>query len=129
MPEAPLQPLNTARVPRLDDEGFAGLDAQERLVAPVEGVLPGLVARDPLHGSSPWVGPGSVSARPRSSRNIPNSTLRICSSFFTLELSGNPIRAILRLPDLLYSACKLGPVGYEIIGGYLQARVVSSTLS
>ena len=42
-----------ARVVGLDLERLAGLDPEERLVAPVEGVLPRLLACDALHGQSP----------------------------------------------------------------------------
>src|SRR5262249_53988209 len=37
--------------PGLDPEGLARADAQQRLVAPVEGVLAGLLADDALHGT------------------------------------------------------------------------------
>ena len=38
-----------AGVVRFDLETFAGLDAQQRLVFPVEGVLAGVFAQDSLH--------------------------------------------------------------------------------
>src|SRR5262249_19494582 len=49
-----------ARVPGLDLETLAGPHAQERLVAPVERVLAGLVAGDALHGLTPrWIAHGT----------------------------------------------------------------------
>ena len=60
-----------ARVVGLDLEALAGLHPEERLVPPVERVLPGLLTRDPLHGLGVPLAPASEQ-RCSGSRASPN---------------------------------------------------------